>query len=280
MHSIGRMFLEFPKNQNASVSAATKIQNFEMNLHLTVETSEDLKSMASTPSHKVSVRSSPRYSTPNRTSDQLSSNQENSSKMQENRISQDEEVELKLELGELLVLAKSLEEPEEEATMCIETTKKSRAPSLNVEQSYGIPLSQEEAVLAVPSGSDGLKRYALVIPDDFCLNGKLMKGLNPRDFDIEKGAIKPRRATLPVTKTDLMSSLTMVVCDGGPRYIFNGVLNGWPSLRHFELIGLEKKRSLPGGVQAPEYIMNSLGKAWLPHWRAGKGNLIFWSQLS
>ena len=231
--------------------------------------------MASTPSHKVSVRSSPRQSIPNRTTDQMSSNQENSLKMEESRFSQDVEVELKLELGELLVLAKSLEDPEEEDTMCTETTSKSRAPSLNVEQTYGNPLSQEEAVLAVPSGSDGLKRYALVIPDDFCVNGKLMNGLNPRDFDIEKGAIKPRRATLPLTKSDLMSSLTMVVGDGGPRYIFNGVLNGWPSLRHFELIRLEKKRFLPGGVQAPEYIMNSLGKAWLPHWSAGKGNWTF-----
>jgi len=39
-------------------------------------------------------------------------------------------------------------------------------------------------------------------------------------------------------------------------------------LRHFELIELQKKRSLPGGVQAPDYIMNSIGKAWKSHWRA------------
>lgn len=192
--------------------------------------------------------------------------------MQDDSFTQDVEVELELEIGgELLYLKTSLEEPEEEDTMCTEDTDKSRAPSLNVEQSYGNPLSQEEALTTVPSGSDGLIRYAIVIPDDFCVEGKLMSGLNPRDFNVEKGVIKPRRATLPLTKSNLMSSLTMVVSDGGPRYIFNGVLNGWPSLRNFELIGLEKKRCLPGGVQAPEFVMNSIGKAWVPHWRAGKG---------
>ena len=73
-----------------------------------------------------------------------------------------------------------------------------------------------------------------------------------------------------------MRSLTKVSDEGGRRYIFNGILNGWPSLRHFELIRLEKKRSLPGGVQPPDYIMNSIGKTWTSHWSADvegkKGN--------
>ena len=194
-------------------------------------------------------------------------------KMQDDKIAQDleVEVEMKLELGELRYLATSLDEHEEDGTISTESTSKNRTPSLNVEQSYGSPLSPGEAVLAVPSGCDGLIRYAIVVPDDFCIDGKLMNGLNKRDFDTE-GVIKPRRASLPLTKTNLMSSLTRVDGDGGPRFIFNGVLNGWPGLRQFELIGLDKKRSLPGGVQAPAYIMNSIGKAWTPHWRGGKGN--------
>jgi hypothetical protein len=189
--------------------------------------------------------------------------------MRDDEIAQELEVEMKLELGELRYLAKSMSmDDSDEEEIMITGNIKNQAPSMNTEQSYGNPLSPVEAVKAVPSGSDGLIRYAIVVPDDFCIDGKLINGLNKRDFDIEKGTIKPRRASLPITKKNLMSSLTKVDSEEGPRYIFNGILNGWPSLRHFELIGLEKKRSLPGGVQPPEYIMKSIGKAWTSHWRA------------
>ena len=186
-------------------------------------------------------------------------------------------VDIELELGELRYLSNSLsqmEDPEEQHIIVTDTdtdtdtTTKRRTPSLNTEQSYGNPLSPEEAELAVPNKSEGLIRYAIVVPDDFCIDGKLIHGLNKRDFDVEKGVIKPRRPSLPIKKTDLMSSLTKVDSKDGPRYIFNGVLNGWPSLRHFELIKLEKKRTLPGGVQPPDYIMNSIGKSWTTHWKS------------
>jgi len=191
--------------------------------------------------------------------------------MQGDEIAQELEVEIKLELGEFRYLSKSLslDDPEKES-ITITNTCKNLAPSLNIEQSYGNPLSPLEAALAVPSGNDGLIRYAIVVPDDFCIDGKLISGLNKRDFDVEKVAIKPRRPSLPITKTDLMRSLTKVDGKEGPRYIFNGILNGWPSLRHFELIGLEKKRSLPGGVQPPDYFMNSIGKTWTSHWKVDK----------
>uniref|UniRef100_A0A7S4AI19 Uncharacterized protein n=1 Tax=Pseudo-nitzschia australis TaxID=44445 RepID=A0A7S4AI19_9STRA len=174
--------------------------------------------------------------------------------------------------GELRYLASSfdLESAAMADTPSSEEDKK-RAPSLNLIQSYGNPLSPEEASKAVPIGSNGLIRHAIVVPDDFCVDGKLIGGLIKRDFNAEKGVIKPRRPTLPITNKDLMTSLTKVEGDGGPRYIFNGVLNGWPSLRHFELICLEKKRSLlKGRVKAPHYIMDTLGKAWTPHWSAEK----------
>ncbi len=198
--------------------------------------------------------------------------------MEDDQIVQDE---MRLDLGELVYLSKSLDDLDEVRTTDTESTGISQAPSLNTEPSYGEALSSEEALLAVPPGKEGLKRFALVVPDNFCVDGKLMSGLNPRDFDIEKGVIKPRRASLALTKTDLMSSLTTVVGNGGPRYIFNGVLNGWPSLRNFELIGLDKKRSLPGEVQIQNKIMRGLQSKimksfeWTPHWRAGKGNQYF-----
>ena len=196
--------------------------------------------------------------------------------MEDDQIAQDD---MRLELGELVYLSKSLDDLDDAGTATTEDTGKSQAPSLNTEPSYGEKLSSEEALLAVPPGKEGLKRFALVVPDNFCVKGKLMSGLNPRDFDVGKGVIKPRRASLALTKTDLMSSLTTVVGNGGPRYIFNGVLNGWPQLRNFELIGLDKKRSMPGGVEIKNKIMSgiqskimkSTGFAWTPHWRAGKG---------
>lgn len=188
-----------------------------------------------------------------------------------------------MKLTELRYLAKSLskDEPKKESAEIADTSK-NQPPSMNNEQSYGNPLSPAEAVQAVPSGSDGLIRFATVVPDKFCVNGTLVvEGLNSRDFDAEKGIIKPRRPSLPITQTDLMSSLTVVDGEEGPRYIFNGILNGWPSLRNFELVGLAKKRrmSLPGGVKTPDYMINAInmvGKGWVTYWRADdqgkKGN--------
>lgn len=141
--------------------------------------------------------------------------------------------------------------------------------SLNVEACYGDPLSPQEANEVVPPGNDGLVRHAIVIPDNFCANGRLLvRGLNKRDFDLEKGTIKPRRASLPITQTQLFSSLTKVDGPNGPRWIFNGVLNGWPSLRNFELIGLEKKRAL-GPLTAPDYL-NTMRHTWSHYWSIEK----------
>jgi hypothetical protein len=96
----------------------------------------------------------------------------------------------------------------------------------------------------------------------------LIGGLNNRDFDLDNGTIKPQRASLLVTQTQLFSSLTKIEGPDGPRFIFNGVLNGWPSLRNFELIGLEKKFSI-GPLTAPDY-MSSIVNTWDHHWSADK----------
>mmetsp|Transcript_17126 Transcript_17126/g.35166 ORF Transcript_17126/g.35166 Transcript_17126/m.35166 type:complete len:299 (-) Transcript_17126:2684-3580(-) len=199
--------------------------------------------------------------------------------MESDGFDQELEIEVKLDLGELRYLSQVLASAEREEDISIvkkaysDEEKKNLPPNLNTEQSYGNPLSPVEAAEAVPTGSDGLIRHAIVVPDHYCVNGKLLRGLNKRDFDVAQGTIKPRRASLPITRTDLMSSLTKVVNDETPRYIFNGILNGWPSLRHFELIGLEKRKSLLGGVKPPEYIMGSIGQAWTSHWKTDKEGL-------
>jgi hypothetical protein len=185
------------------------------------------------------------------------------------------EVEIKLDLGELRILSSTLAED------IPDTPSSSKAKNIdsnppkdsihNIEPSYGHPLPPEEASKVVPRGKDGLIRYAIIIPDNFCSNGKLMIGLNKRDFDIERGTIKTKRPSLPMTITELLSSLTKVDGEGeeGSRYIFCGCLNGWPSLLHFELIKLEKKRYL-GPLQPPEYFMETIGQTWSSYWKAEK----------
>ena len=124
---------------------------------------------------------------------------------------------------------------------------------------YGPPLLKADAAQQVLqteyAKTDGLIRYALVIPDQFYVQGALVPGLNPRDFTMDAttqtATIKTQRPSLVLTMTDLRSSLTLVD-DGGPhtgtttappRYLFQGCLNGWPSMGHgFELMELEKKR--------------------------------------
>lgn len=176
--------------------------------------------------------------------------------------------EIGIDQGELKILEETLEAGTVETPQELSMESASVATSQDVECVYGKPLSPEEAVKAVPPGDQGLIRYALVLPDNFSTNGKLLSGLNKRDFDLENGAIKPRRPSLPITMSELMTSLTRVNGEDGPRYIFNGVLNGWPSLRQFELIEIDKKRSL-GPLHPPDYF-HSIRQTWSRYWRADK----------
>lgn len=170
--------------------------------------------------------------------------------------------------GEFRILTEALDDADLEAVTAVEMPTSTRLTSQLTEPLYGRPLSPDDAALAVPPGDDGLVRHAIVIPDKFCSHGKLISGLNKRDFDVKNGEIKPRRASLPITQSQLFTSLTKVDGPDGPRYIFSGVLNGWPSLTHFELIELEKKRSL-GPLTTPDYF-NSIQQTWSYHWNAEK----------
>ncbi|KAL3913148.1 MAG: hypothetical protein SGILL_006605, partial [Bacillariaceae sp.] len=118
------------------------------------------------------------------------------------------EIEIGIDQGELKILQQDLEGDGTVSTKEEPVVATSTLTSLDVQSSYGHPLSPEEAVQAVPPGDDGLIRYAIVVPDNFYNNGKLMSGLNKRDFDLETCTIKPRRASLPITLSDLMTSLT------------------------------------------------------------------------
>jgi hypothetical protein len=181
----------------------------------------------------------------------------------------DEEFENFLDSGELQILQLTLEDGGSLSKSIYEPGQNQiLPPSLAFDAVYGQPLSELEAAATVPPGSDGLMRYATVIPDNFCSKGILVAGLNKRDFDLTNGLIKPRRASLPLTQSQLFRSLTKIDGPDGPRYIFNGILNGWPSLRHFELVALEKKRSL-GSLTAPDY-MNSIPQSWAHYWSAEK----------
>lgn len=108
---------------------------------------------------------------------------------------------------------------------------------------YGHPLTPEEAAKRMPPSNEGFSYHATIIPDEYFVDGKLKKGLNQRDFDVEHQKVKPRRPSLPITASDFFSSLTKVDGPNGPRYILYGILNGWPSLRCFELERLEVRRS-------------------------------------
>jgi hypothetical protein len=182
-----------------------------------------------------------------------------------------EELAIEIDPGELKILAEMLEVVDTTESSSLQTSVQESTDLLtsqHVDSNYGNPLSPEEAARLVPPGDDGLVRYALVLPDNYFTNGKLMSGLNKRDFDPKNGSIKPRRPSLPITMTQLLISLTKVQGDDRPRYIFNGVLNGWPSLRHFELIEIDKKRSL-GPLHPPDYF-HTIHHTWKRYWRADK----------
>ena len=133
---------------------------------------------------------------------------------------------------------------------------------------YGHPLSADRANEVMPVGDGGLIWNALVVPNEFVRDGKLVKGLPNRDFDVEKQSIKPRRSSLPITSNDFFRSLTKVNGPNGPRWIFHGVLNGWPALTCLELVSLQARRQ-EGSFISPKDIMRGQ-LVWVHYWRADR----------
>jgi len=147
-----------------------------------------------------------------------------------------------------------------------EQTKK----ALSLESAYGHPLSQEEAAARLPIGPGGLVWHSLLIHGDpFDEDGKLKQGLNPRDFDSNAKTIKPRRASLPILASDFYSSLTQVEDNnGGSRYIFHGILNGWPSLQTFEVMSIQRRRHHHEMINPMDFLMGH--GQWAHMWSAEK----------
>jgi len=148
-----------------------------------------------------------------------------------------------------------------------EQTKK----TISMESAYGHPLSPEEAAKRMPLGGEGglIWHSLLINGEPFDENGKLRPGLNPRDFDAESKIIKPRRASLPILSRDFYSSLTRIEDSRGqPRFIFHGVLNGWPSLQTFEVIKIQRRRQQKEFVHPVDMLTGQ--RLWAPMWSASK----------
>ena len=181
--------------------------------------------------------------------------------------------------GEWLTLVEGLEEPPaplaEEICTSIRQSFGDLAETTIAETTtgqdgfYGYPLSPEKAAEEMPFGNEGHVWNCTIIPDVFFVDGKLRKGLNKKDFDDETKTIKPRRASMPVTEKDFFSSVTKIDGpDGRKRYVFHGVLNGWPALQTLELIALEQKRDM-NVIPSPKDIV--MGKIlWTNVWEASE----------
>ena len=149
------------------------------------------------------------------------------------------------------------------------------------------PEQLKERMMIVPEKDDtttittGLIWNATLIPNQFLENrgtttsssSTSRKGVfNPiRDLVQDANTIKPRRPTLPVTVNDFFSSLVPIIDDQtkNTRYIFHGVLNGWPGLRYLELIAIEQQRSTI--IPTPKELMTGQ-IAWNTVWTQNNDN--------
>jgi hypothetical protein len=150
---------------------------------------------------------------------------------------------------------------------------------------YAHPLSPTDAEQLIPkSDGGGLIWNVTIVPDQFLIPSKGLKrgsGLNHRDFmsfgsEVTAQArdgpilIKPRRPSLPVSANDFYASLTKIESHGSlphqrVRYIFHGVLNGWPGLRTMELISLEYRRDGSSVLPSPrEWFTGQI--LWVKAW--------------
>lgn len=95
-------------------------------------------------------------------------------------------------------------------------------PGEAMESVYGQPLTPEQAAAIVPATDEGLIWHATIVPDNYA---------KPKETE-GPGKILARRPEPTATKTEFFSSL---VETADHRWIFHGVLNGWPALTNFEL---------------------------------------------
>lgn len=130
--------------------------------------------------------------------------------------------------------------------------------SLCLHSRYGSPLPAE-VLKEELSGENygGLTWFVQLLPNDFdseYATSKKLKGLDKRNYDEESMSIKPRRGMPAVKADDFFSSVVRIDYDYEnlkPRWVFSGVLNGWPALTTLEVLRIEYKTSV---------------SAWCVHW--------------
>lgn len=125
---------------------------------------------------------------------------------------------------------------------------------------YGEPLSSKtvsDIIGPIPTSGDrsaaaGLRYDVILLPDDRQVLERLIKRrlLDPKRYFIDSkiGEIKPRRGPNPVVYiSDFMKSLVQInnshFSSKGEkilqrRWVFSGVLNGWPGLTHLEVLSI------------------------------------------
>ena len=135
-----------------------------------------------------------------------------------------------------------------------EVTVPSGPPSLRVHRQksmipvYGAAarITGEEAAALMPIGDgNGLKWHAQILRDDY--------KAKPKDLD-EDGELKARRPLPQARATEFFSSL---VCTPDGRWIFHGVLNGWPALTTLELLSITIKKRNPMGAASIKRLWNA-----------------------
>mmetsp|Transcript_18964 Transcript_18964/g.26692 ORF Transcript_18964/g.26692 Transcript_18964/m.26692 type:complete len:516 (+) Transcript_18964:134-1681(+) len=115
---------------------------------------------------------------------------------------------------------------------------------------YGKPLSESLVRELMDFENGGLEWTARLIPSDFNADyektGEL-KLLSARNYDAANKCIKARRGDLSVTDADFFSSVTKLKDEksGQYRWVFTGILNGWPSLTCLELRKIQYKGTFP-----------------------------------
>lgn len=136
---------------------------------------------------------------------------------------------------------------------------------------YGQPKSSSvlRDIMISPSHCDpngGLSWKVYLVPDDYNVNYEKKASLKrvPKPYyDADQKCIKPRRGHIMATYSEFMSSLQKVSMDhdgdddhhqdptadmelyqSQSKWIFSGVLNGWPALQTLELLTIEYKRPL------------------------------------
>lgn len=94
---------------------------------------------------------------------------------------------------------------------------------------YGEPRSSAVVEELIPRGGGGLVWHCSVVTPEWTGG--------PKEVTAD-GQIKPRRPTMPILAANFFSSL---VCTPDGRYVFDGVLNGWPGVCTLELVSITIK---------------------------------------